>query len=132
MILLSLFTNAQVKKISITQVSNLQRPSSSALFTGQHGGRFSINQSLHSQHQGYVKGLKSYKVFPNPSDGIVKLQGKALPSFVLIYNSQGFIVDKIIVKLFDAENAEIVIKGLPSGLYIIQSEGFTPQRLQLN
>lgn len=132
LILLSIVVMGQVKKIPISQVNTWQRPTEAASFTSQHGGRFSLSQSLKSQQQGYQKSLCTFKIFPNPSDGVVKLQGAVLPSSISVYNAQGVRVYKIKVKLFDAQNAEFEINSLPSGLYILQSPGFVSQRLQLN
>jgi hypothetical protein len=132
LILLSIVTMGQVKKIPISQVKTWQRPTKATSFTSQQGGRFSLSKSLKSQQQGYQKSLYAFKIFPNPSDGFVKLKGAVLPSFISVYNAQGVRVDKIKVKLLDAQNAEFEMNSLPSGLYILQSDGFVSQRLKLN
>jgi len=132
MFLLSGAAMGQVKKIPISQVNAWQRPTEPTLFTSQQGGRFSLSESLKSKQQSYQKSLYAVKIFPNPSDGVVKLQGAVLPATISVYNAQGVRVDKIKVKLLDAQNAEFEMKSLPSGLYILQSDGFVSQRLQLN
>jgi hypothetical protein len=132
LILLSSAALGQVKKISISQVNAWQRPTEPTSFTSQHGGRFFLSESLKSKQHSYKKRLYTFKIFPNPNEGFVKLQGIVLPTFIFVYNSQGVIVDKVYPKIIDAQNAEFEIKSLPSGLYIIQSDGFVPQRLQLN
>jgi hypothetical protein len=132
LILLSYAAMGQVKKIPISQVNAWQRPTEPTSFTSQHGGRFSLSESVKSQLNCYQKSLYAFKIFPNPSDGVVKLQGAVLPAFISVYNAQGVRVDKIRVKLLDTQNAEFEMKSLPSGLYILQSAGFVSQRLQLN
>jgi hypothetical protein len=132
LILLSSAALGQVKKISISQVNAWERSTEPTSFTSQHGGRFFLSESLKSKQHSYKKRLYTFKIFPNPNEGFVKLQGVVLPTFILVYNSQGVMVDNVNPKIIDTQNAEFEIKSLPSGLYIIQSDGFVPQRLQLN
>jgi hypothetical protein len=123
---------AQTRKVSISQVGYWHRPFVRTNFISQQGGNFGFTHTLQFHQKSFLKGLYSYKIYPNPSDGFLRIHGSFLPSIIFLYNAQGIMVDKLEPKIIDSQNSEIEIKELPPGLYILQATGFVSNRLQLN
>lgn len=121
----------QVKKVPVTQVNTWNHGDAATSFSGKQGGRYTINERLRSQYLIFQNSLHTYKVYPNPSSGLVKLQGAFLPTSIAVYNAQGIFVEHVKVKLIDSQNAVFELTDFPPGLYFLQSEGFTSIRLQL-
>ena len=87
---------------------------------GYHGANPHSSQILTRTQLGVEDfSLKSASIFPNPSKGDFSVRTKTFLTKINIYNQTGAFVKTIDIK--DAsENVEVSVKGLETGVYLIE------------